>query len=60
MSDTDVDPVLKAVEWLLLFSAVVWLVLFLADDLDFLDLVVHEALTAVAVLVFRRRRRADA
>jgi len=60
MADADVDPVLRSVEWLLLFGAVVWLVLYLTDAMDFPDLVVHEALTAVAVLVFRLRRRSDA
>lgn len=60
MAETDVDPVLRWVEWLLLFGAVVWVVLFLTDALDGLDLVVHEALTAVAVVLFRLRRRSDA
>ena len=60
MADADVDPVLLSVEWLLLFGAVVWLVMFLTGVMDGPDLVVHEALTAVAVLVFRLRRRSDA
>ena len=60
MSETDVDPVLRWVELLLLFGAVVWVVLYLTDALDGLDLLVHEVLTAVLLLVFRRRRRADA
>lgn len=60
MAGADVDPVLRAVEWLLLFGAVVWLAMFLTDVMDGPDLAVHEALTALAVLLFRLRRRSDA
>ena len=60
MAETDVDPVLRWVELLLLFGAVVWVVLYLTGAMDALDLLVHEVLTAVLLLVFRRRRRSDA
>ena len=57
MRDVEVDPVLRSVEWLLVFGAVVWLVMFLTNVMDGSDLVVHEVLTGLAVLLFRRRRR---
>ena len=60
MAETDVDPVLRWVELLLLFGAVVWVVLCLTGAMDALDLLVHEVLTAVLLLVFRLRRRSDA
>ena len=60
MAETDVDPVLRWVELLLLFGAVVWVVLYLTGAMDALDLLVHEVLTAVLLLVFRLRRRSDA
>lgn len=59
MPDVGVDPVLRSVEWLLLFGAVVWLVMFLTGVMGGTDLAVHEALTAVAIVLFRRRRRLD-
>lgn len=60
MAETDVDPVLRWVELLLLFGAVVWVVLYVTGAMDALDLLVHEVLTAVLLLVFRLRRRSDA
>ncbi len=57
MRDVEVDPVLRSVEWLLVFGAVVWLVMFLTSVMEGSDLVVHEVLTGLAVLLFRRRRR---
>ena len=60
MAETDVDPVLRWVELLLLFGAVVWVVLYLTGAMDALDLLVHEVLTAVLLVVFRLRRRSDA
>ena len=60
VAETDVDPVLRWVELLLLFGAVVWVVLYVTDAMDALDLLVHEVLTAVLLVVFRLRRRSDA
>ena len=60
MAETDVDPVLRWVELLLLFGAVVWVVLYMTDAMDGLDLLVHEVVTVVLLLVFRLRRRSDA
>ena len=60
MAETEVDPVLRWVELLLLFGAVVWVVLYVTDAMDALDLLVHEVLTAVLLVVFRLRRRSDA
>ena len=57
MRDVEVDPVLRSVEWLLVFGAAVWLVMFLTSVMEGSDLVVHEVLTGLAVLLFRRRRR---
>lgn len=59
MPTAEVDPVLSSVEWLLLFGAVVWLVLFLTHVMGGIDLVVHEVLTGLLIVLFRRRRRLD-
>ena len=59
MPGTDVDPVLRSVEWLLILGAVVWLAMFLTDVMGGRDLALHEVLTGLAVLFFRRRRRVD-
>ena len=57
MTEPQVDPVLRAVEALLVFGALVWAVMFLTHVMGGLDLAVHEALTGAGIVLFRRRRR---
>ena len=57
MPTADVDPVLRVVEWLLLFGALVWVFQFITDVMGPIDLAVHEVLTALGIGFFRLRRR---
>lgn len=59
VADEGVDPVLRSVEWLLIFGALVWAVMFVTGVMGGKDLAVHEVFTVLLVVLFRRRRRLD-
>lgn len=48
------DPALRAVEGLLWFGALVWLVMYATGVMGGVDLALHEVGTGLAVLLFRR------